>query len=114
MDLTVSPEDIFEEALKNFKRQLNERQVQAFCHATILHFQAQIIQVQAEQERNRTMIDFTRLQSFLEKFGQFEEACNTLQISILNLSGYIWGPSLAILQVSFTRCQPRTSNNIKH
>ncbi|CAM1506219.1 Fc.00g058600.m01.CDS01 [Cosmosporella sp. VM-42] len=94
MDL---PNEVFQNALRLFKARLTDRQIQRFSGTKIHHVKAQILAIQSDRDENRSMMDFTRVDTFLEAFRQFEDACQTLQINIPDLASCIWGPTRSIL-----------------
>jgi hypothetical protein len=60
------------------------------------------LSIQQDQERHKTMMNFARIQFFIERFAQFDEACKALELGDpepLELSPYIWGPPHYIIQV---------------
>lgn len=100
METEKDPDDIFRDALGRFQSSLTERQRETFDTASLIEVKHQIHTMQSEQEKSKTMINFSRVTAFLTGLGQFEDVCKAVGVGIDQLSSTIWGPSKYVLQAS--------------
>ncbi|KAM7220383.1 hypothetical protein V8F06_004162 [Rhypophila decipiens] len=99
---TTSVERIFRTALEDFKT-THPDQCEIFTGKGIDHVKRKIIAIQSQQERHKTMMNFARIQSYLERFAEFDSVCKSAKIggeASEELSEFIWGPTTYILQIS--------------
>ncbi|KAK4210761.1 hypothetical protein QBC37DRAFT_321557 [Rhypophila decipiens] len=95
-------EIIFRTALEDFKT-THPDQCEIFTGKGIDHVKRKIIAIQSQQERHKTMMNFARIQSYLERFAEFDSVCKSAKIggeASEELSEFIWGPTTYILQIS--------------
>ncbi|KAK3315983.1 hypothetical protein B0H66DRAFT_274517 [Apodospora peruviana] len=100
---TRTTEEIFRAALDDFKLTLTEAQRDTFPGKGLSHVKCKIMSIQHHQERLKAMMNFSRIQFYLERFAEFDAVCQCTKIGgdeSAELSAYIWGPSTYILQVS--------------
>ncbi|KAK8029321.1 hypothetical protein PG991_006377 [Apiospora marii] len=98
--IASSVNGVLKEALEDFKAGLSLTQVDEFGRTTLEHVKRKILSIQKEQERQKAMVGFSRMQFFLEKMGDFDELCQKAimwgdESSVL--SPWIWGPAFYIL-----------------
>lgn len=101
--LTTTTEQIFHSALEDFKSTLTQAQRDSFPGTGIMQVKRKIMSIQHHQERLKTMMNFSRIQFYLERFEEFDSVCQTTRLAGEDsgeLSAFIWGPSTYILQVS--------------
>lgn len=99
---TRTVEDIFRLALDDFKA-AHPAQCEIFSSKNINHVKHKIIAIQSQQERQRSMLNFSRILSYLERFAEFDSICQSAKIGGEDsgeLSEFIWGPTTYILQIS--------------
>lgn len=91
--------DAFETVLNNFKQNLNQKQIQNFQFVTLNDVRETALRIQHQQEQTKTMMNMTRIESFVEAMDQFGKVIEVF----LNASGFvafIWGPMKFLLQVT--------------
>lgn len=99
---TSTVEHIFLSAVEDFKAS-QPVQCELFAGKGINHVKHKIIAIQNQQERQKAMLNFTRIQSYLERFAEFDSVCRSAKIggeASDELSEFIWGPTAYILQIS--------------
>ncbi|KAI9157913.1 hypothetical protein HJFPF1_05898 [Paramyrothecium foliicola] len=96
-------EQIFEYAIKDFKSTLDEKKLERFAGVTVEQIKKRVIVIQADQENQRTLMNFNRIHNFLGAWESFDESCKTLQTGLADLSGLIWGPLDWVLRVANER-----------
>ncbi|KAM7199945.1 hypothetical protein V8F33_004119 [Rhypophila sp. PSN 637] len=99
---TTTVEGIFRTALDDFKT-THPDQCEIFTGKGINHVKRKITAIQSQQERHKTMMNFARIQSYLERFAEFDSVCKSAKIggeASEELSEFIWGPTTYILQIS--------------
>ena len=89
----------FQDALDWFKKDLSPREIVDFEKTTLHSLKAEIIRIQADQERLRSQMHLERTQSFLEAMEQFGKVVDVFLNSTPFL-GYVWGPMKFLLLVS--------------
>ncbi|KAK0629250.1 hypothetical protein B0T17DRAFT_633809 [Bombardia bombarda] len=96
---------IFRRALDDFKSTLTPAQRDDFPGKRLINVQHKIMTIQHQQDRLKTLMDFSRIRFYLERFAEFDNVCRDVRDGLgdddsAELSGFIWGPSNYILQVS--------------
>jgi hypothetical protein len=95
-------EAIFKTAVTDFKASLSQADRDNYSGKTIKHIKLKIMAIQQRQERSNAMMNFSRIQFYLERFAEFDDVCKHAKIggdASSELSSLIWGPSTHILQV---------------
>lgn len=108
-----TPEHILEEALADFKSTLCEHQVleyqlEKFVDTTARDVKSDILQIQHAREQDKSLMNLSRLESFVTAFEQFNEVCEAMELGNPELSCFIWGPPRFILQVRYILIRPET------
>jgi hypothetical protein len=96
--MMASLEDSFLAALSSFKKRLTQKERDDFSRSTLEDVRKEIARIQSDHGSQKTMMNMTRLQSFLEAMDQFGQVIEVF----LNASvfvGVIWGPLKFVLQV---------------
>ncbi|KAH7125933.1 hypothetical protein EDB81DRAFT_730245 [Dactylonectria macrodidyma] len=87
-------------ALSEFKNNRSDAQITRFTATTLQHVQAKVYTIQRDQEKTKRMMNFNRFKSFFEALKQFDDVMKSLNLGILHLSAFIWGPTNSVLQVA--------------
>jgi hypothetical protein len=95
-----SAEEIIEQAVTSFKCDVSQGQLAAYANTTVREVKQCIINIQNDREKEKSLMDLSRLETLVERFQQFDEACQAMEMGVPELSGFIWGPPAHILQVS--------------
>lgn len=90
--------DIFEETLSDFKTRLTSKEQNDFRFATLQDLQKEMARIQHQQESLKTMMDMSRIQSFLEAMAQFGEVVKVF-LNTSDFVAFVWGPMKFLLQV---------------
>jgi hypothetical protein len=102
LSLPITTEQIFLEALGDFKAVLTERQRELFPGKTSRDVKLKVLGIQKHQERLKALMNFARIRFYLERFEEFDDVCRVAKIGgddLDEISSFIWGPSDYILQV---------------
>lgn len=94
-----SPEAAFQAALNKFKTRLSKHEVHDFKFSSLKDVQVTILQIQKEQASRMEMMNFTRIQSFLEAMDQWGKIVETF-LNTTEFLAFVWGPLKFLLQVS--------------
>jgi hypothetical protein len=97
--MMAAAKDGFEAILLRFKNHLTPKELTSFQFSTLEDVQSVIARIQDEQGNQKSMMDFSRIQSFLEAMGQFGEVIEVF-LNASELVGFVWGPVKFVLQVS--------------
>ncbi|KAK0710004.1 hypothetical protein B0T26DRAFT_861233 [Lasiosphaeria miniovina] len=98
-----TPEAVFQAALETFKSGLTAAQLESFPKQSLNNVKLKIRAIQQRQERLKTLMNFSRIQFYLDRFAEFDAVCQRANIAgqgTAELSAFIWGPSLFILEIS--------------
>lgn len=98
----ISYQEIFQQELEDFKSKLSQRHKDEFAATKLEHVKQKVLSIQRDQERLKNMMNLSRMQLFLEKFGEFDTFCSTTKIwgeDSSEVSALLWGPPLYILKV---------------
>src|ERR1700693_547441 len=90
--------DQFESILATFKSKLNAKDREDFQFVTLNDVRETALQIQKDHENLRTMMNMSRLQSFLEAMNQFGEVLGVFANANIYVA-FVWGPMKFILQV---------------
>lgn len=96
--MNASSTDAFETVLKNFKQNLNQEQVQNFQFVTLNDVRVTALRIQHEQEQTKTLMNMTRIESFVEAMDQFGKVIEVF-LNASSFVAFIWGPMKFLLQV---------------
>ena len=94
------PEQLLGERLGRFRASLNESQSERFRSTSLRDVKNFIITVQRDQDSKKSLMNFSRLHSFLVAMSQFVEVYESMDMGHPELSCFIWGPLRSILGVS--------------
>ncbi|KAK5653815.1 hypothetical protein OQA88_7973 [Cercophora sp. LCS_1] len=98
-----TPENVLQRSLEDFKATLTQAQRESFPEYTAKHVKVKILGIQHHQERVKAMMNFPRIQLFLERFEEFDRVCRSAKVAgnlTDEVSAFIWGPTAYILQVA--------------
>lgn len=94
--------ETFKQVLDSFKTQLTPTQADEFGRTTLDHVERKVHSIKKEQERQTTIVGFSRIRFLLDKICDFDEFCKQANIwgdESSTLSHWIWGPMFYILKV---------------
>jgi hypothetical protein len=95
-----SKDGTFQVVLEDFKKRLTAKELESFKFATLDDVRQCILRIQREQEEFKTMMNLTRLESFLEATKQFGKIIEVFGNSS-SFVGFVWGPMKMILEVAY-------------
>ena len=98
-NMNSSSTDSFETVLEDFKRKLNQEQVQNFQFVTLNDVRETALRIQCEQEQTKTLMNMTRIESFIEAMDQFGKVIEVF-LNASSFVAFIWGPMKFLLQVT--------------
>jgi len=104
----VAAKDIFQTTLSDFKKRLTQKEQDDFRFATLEDVRRLIFRIQNEQEGFKTMVNMTRIQSFLEAMDQFSKVIEVF-LNVSEFVAFVWGPMKFVLQV---RQQPNSPTSL--
>lgn len=84
--------------LSSFEKRLTQEELEDFQSTTLKDVQKEIGRIQAEQASQKTMMNMTRIQSFIEAMDQFGKVIEVF-LNSSEFVAFIWGPVKFILQV---------------
>ncbi len=90
----------FETILADFKKNLTTEEVQDFQFVTLNDVRKTVLRIQKDQENLKSMMNMTRLESFLEAMNQFGKVIEVFGNANIFVA-FVWGPLKFILQVIF-------------
>lgn len=90
---------LFQTALKKFQARLTSSEQDNFECTTLEDVQREILKIQHRQESLKSMVNMSRIQSFVEAMGQFGKVIEVFS-NASPFVAYIWGPIKFILQVN--------------
>jgi hypothetical protein len=94
----ANPQSPFEDILVNFKKHLTTKELEDFEFVTLKDVQVAVLGIQRDQENLKTMMNMTRVQSFLEAMTQFGKVIEVFANAHIFVCA-VWGPMKFILQV---------------
>lgn len=92
-------EDIFKDALKEFKKDLDTKYVRQWENTTLASVQQEINRIQVDQDRLRSLMDMSRIRPFLEGMEQFSKLVEVF-LNTSEFVAFVWGPLKFIFQAS--------------
>ena len=92
-------QDGFRRTVTSFKNRLTRDELQQVQCNSLSDLNVIIKRVQYEQLDQKQLMNFTRIQSFLEAMEQFEQVI-TVFVNVNDIVAYIWGPIKFLLLVS--------------
>lgn len=106
MDPSTRDVESFAASLDAFRSCLDESQSAAFASANFDDLQLDILAIQADQDRHRTMMNLPRLNSFLAGMEGLDSAlrCFLSDEIVTTLMAHIWGPTRWFLKVCCAPC----------
>lgn len=93
-----SPEEDFLVALNKFKTRLSKDEEAEFQLTSLEDVQNAILRIQKAQSARKEMMNFTRIQSFLEATKQFGAVIEVF-LNTNEFVAFVWGPMKFLLQV---------------
>ena len=90
-------------ALAEFRSKLVESQRTVFAGKRYNNVKLAIVEIQRQRERNKSMMNFTRLKSYLDRISEFDSLCQNSNLDpdlSAQMSSFIWGPTEFIIQRS--------------
>ncbi|RBQ92738.1 hypothetical protein VDGD_09617 [Verticillium dahliae] len=102
MDPSTRDVESFAASLDAFRSCLDESQSAAFASANFDDLQLDILAIQADQDRHRTMMNLPRLNSFLAGMEGLDSAlrCFLSDEIVTTLMAHIWGPTRWFLKTA--------------
>jgi hypothetical protein len=94
----AATKDGFDATLLRFKNHLTQKELIDFQFSTLEDVQRLIVLIQHEQGSRKAMMNFSRIQSFLEAMGQFGEVIEVF-LNTSEFIAFVWGPVKFLLQV---------------
>jgi hypothetical protein len=89
----------FQKALATFKQRCSDRAFRTFERKTSLQVKYEIVRIQRDQERLRSMMGFRRIQSFVVRMEEFSKVLGDI-VDVDVYVSCIWGAMQFLLQVS--------------
>lgn len=89
----------FEDALEDFKKGLNQKQIQNFQFVTLSDVRETALRIQSEQDQTKSLMNMTRLEGFLEAMEQFGKVIEIF-LNASSFVAFVWGPMKFFLLVS--------------
>ena len=96
--MATASNSAFEAVLDDFKAALNSRQIQKFQFTTLDDVRRTVLQIQSEQDQTKSLMNMTRLQSFLEAMEQFGKVIGIF-VNASSFVAFVWGPMKFLLLV---------------
>ena len=90
--------ETFEKIVARFKARLTVEEEKNFAFTTLDEVRAVVLQIQHDQENLKSLMNFTRLQSFLEAMEQFSIVIGVF-VNTSSILCFVWGPMKFLLQV---------------
>jgi hypothetical protein len=94
----ASSQTCFQEILSNFKKRLNQKELEDFKFATLEDVEREMDRIQREQANRKEMMNMPRIQSFLEAMDQFGKVIEVF-LNSSDFVAFVWGPIKFLLQV---------------
>lgn len=91
-------EDGFRSTLSGFQKRLTQKEMAHFKISSLEDVQKVIASIQSEQGHQKEMMNFTKIQSFLEGMDQFGKIIEIF-LNASEFVAFIWGPVKFVLQV---------------
>ncbi|KAL9110913.1 MAG: hypothetical protein Q9227_004528 [Pyrenula ochraceoflavens] len=97
----ASPKDAFQSTLNDFKKRLTSKEQKDFEFSSLNDVKWEMARIQKEQENVKQMMNFTRIQSFLEAMEQFGKVVEVF-LNTTEFLAFVWGPVKFLLQTAST------------
>lgn len=97
----ATPNGAFRNVLERFKHGLNQDEVEDFQFSTLEDIHKVIGDLQAEQGRKKKMMNFSRIQSFLEAMEQYGRVIEVF-LNTTEFLAFVWGPVKFLLLMAST------------
>ncbi|KAL5330616.1 hypothetical protein ACEPPN_000135 [Leptodophora sp. 'Broadleaf-Isolate-01'] len=91
----------FEDALEDFKKGLNQKQIQNFQFVTLSDVRETALRIQSEQDQTKSLMNMTRLEGFLEAMEQFGKVIEIF-LNASSFVAFVWGPMKFFLLTAST------------
>ena len=95
---SVILENSFEATLLDFKKRLTSKEQNDFQFTTLDGVKREIARIQKEQDDLKTMMNMSRIQSFLEGMNELGKVIEVF-LNASNFVAFVWGPVKFLLQV---------------
>ena len=102
---SVILENSFEATLSDFKKRLTPKEQNDFQFTTLDGVKREIARIQKEQDDLKTMMNMSRIQSFLEGMNELGKVIEIF-LNASNFVAFVWGPVKFLLQVCHRSCLP--------
>lgn len=96
---TAQPSEAFRNALDAFRRRLSAEEEIEFKNTTYELLRDDIISLQQKQEKRKEMMNFSRIQAFLEGMQHLGKTIEIF-LNVSNVVAFVWGPIKFLLLVS--------------
>jgi nucleoside phosphorylase len=93
-----STKDVFDSALKEFKKGLEDEKIQKFQSTTIGTLKRELKKIQDEQEKSKSLRNLRRVQDFIKSIEQLSKLIEGF-LGPSQLICFVWGPVQFLLQV---------------
>lgn len=98
---SVVLENSFEATLLDFKKRLTPKEQNDFQFTTLDGVKREIARIQKDQDNLKTMMNMSRIQSFLEGMNELGKVIEVF-LNASNFVAFVWGPVKFLLQVAST------------
>lgn len=98
---SVILENSFEATLLDFKKRLTLKEQNDFQFTTLDGVKRELARIQKEQQDLKTMMNMSRIQSFLEGMNELGKVIEVF-LNASNFVAFVWGPVKFLLQVAST------------
>ena len=95
----------FEATLLDFKKRLTPKEQNDFQFTTLDGVKREIARIQKQQDDLKTMMNMSRIQSFLEGMNELGKVIEVF-LNASNFVAFVWGPVKFLLQVCHRSCLP--------
>ena len=95
---SVILENSFEATLLDFKKRLTSKEQNDFQFTTLDGVKREIARIQKQQDDLKTMMNMSRIQSFLEGMNELGKVIEVF-LNASNFVAFVWGPVKFLLQV---------------
>ncbi|KAH7381988.1 hypothetical protein BKA64DRAFT_584001 [Cadophora sp. MPI-SDFR-AT-0126] len=99
--MTTASIGTFEAVLEDFKKSLNTKQIQNFQFSTLDDVRQTALEIQNEQDQTKSLMNMTRLESFLEAMDQFGKVIGVF-VNASSFVAFVWGPIKFLLLTART------------
>jgi hypothetical protein len=99
---TQTGSDVFRGAVRKFRARLSGENLTDFKSTGYDQLVYEIMRIQHEQENNKKMLNFKRIESFLEAMDQFGKVIEVF-LNVSDAVAFVWGPIKFLLLVRTSR-----------